>query len=58
MAKGTDNATRRRPDHLDLERQRIETMLRRDGRRFLLQIIGLMAASMVVGVAIWEAIKP
>jgi hypothetical protein len=60
MAKSNldDNLTRAQLDHLDLERIRIETMLRRDGRRFLFQLIGLLVAAMVAGAAIWEAIKP
>lgn len=54
-----------RLDHLDLERERIETMLRRDARRFLFQLIGLILAAMLAGgalmgagAAVWEAIKP
>lgn len=40
-------------------------MLRRDARRFLFQLIGLMLAAMLAGAmlmgagaALWEAIKP
>lgn len=51
-----EHLTRADLSHLE-ERIRIETMLRRDGPRFLMELVALLIAVAVGSVTVWEALR-